>query len=251
MPLTRRTLLAAAFAQTPGYQSCTVIADRRLGKTFDSNPNLSRALFLPCSTFKIPNTLIGLETGVIPDENFVLPWDGVTRRFPAWNKDLNLREAIAASAVPYYQEVARRIGRDRMQTWLNRFGYGNRDISGPIDDFWLHGPLRITPLEQIAFLERLHKGELGIQPRNLTILKSIIRSEPAPGITMYSKTGWGFDLMPEVAWLVGWIEKDNQPSFFATIVTGTPSPKPLTQLRTELTLEHLRKLGLLPAADSR
>src|SRR5215510_9346372 len=66
---------------------------------------------LPASTFKVPNSLIALETGVVQDpDKDVFPWDGTTRSIEAWNKDHTLRSAIVASVVPVYQEIARRIG---------------------------------------------------------------------------------------------------------------------------------------------
>ena len=101
---------------------------------------------LPASTFKIPNSIIALETGVVEDpDKDVFKWDGVTRSIEPWNKDHTLRSAIAVSAVPVYQEIARRIGAERMQKYVDLFDYGNRDIGGGIDQFWLTGNLRIDP----------------------------------------------------------------------------------------------------------
>ena len=111
----------------------------------------SRLALLPASTFKIANSIIALETGVVTDpDKDVFKWDGTVRNFPDWNRDHTLRSAIAASAVPVYQEIARRIGADRMKTYVDKLDYGNRDISGaPIDHFWLSGNPRISPLQQI------------------------------------------------------------------------------------------------------
>ncbi|MCH5716867.1 hypothetical protein MKP07_11955 [Niabella hibiscisoli] len=67
---------------------------------------------------------MGLQTGKISSDSMVIPWDGVTRNIPDWNKDLNMYEAFRVSSVPYYQEVARRIGRDTMQFWLDSLKYG-------------------------------------------------------------------------------------------------------------------------------
>ena len=106
---------------------------------------------LPASTFKIPNSIIALETGVVEDpDKDVFKWDGVTRSIEAWNKDHTLRSAIAVSAVPVYQEIARRIGAERMQKYLDLFDYGNRDIGGGIDQFWLTGNLRIFEHMQVG-----------------------------------------------------------------------------------------------------
>ena len=79
--------------------------------------------FLPASTFKIPNTLIALETGVLRDENTVLKWNGEQHWNENWNKDLTLKEAFHASCVPCYQEIARKIGVERMNKYLKSFDY--------------------------------------------------------------------------------------------------------------------------------
>jgi beta-lactamase class D len=105
------------------------------------------------------NSVIALETGVVGDpDKDVFKWDGVTRSIPGWNKDHTLRTAIAVSAVPVYQEIARRIGAERMQKYVDAFEYGNRNIGGGIDRFWLTGDLRISPLEQIAFVDKLRRA---------------------------------------------------------------------------------------------
>ena len=116
---------------------------------------------LPASTFKIPNSVIALETGVVGDpDKDVFKWDGVTRSIEAWNNDHTMRSAIAVSAVPVYQEIARRIGAERMQKYVDLFEYGNRDIGGGIDQFWLTGNLRIDPVQQVDFVDRLRRGTL-------------------------------------------------------------------------------------------
>src|SRR5207302_1318723 len=113
---------------------------------------------LPASTFKIPNSVIALETGVVGDpDKDVFKWDGVVRSIEGWNRDHTLRSAIAASAVPVYQEIARRIGAERMQKYVDLFEYGNRDIGGGVDQFWLTGNLRIDPIQQIDFVDRLRR----------------------------------------------------------------------------------------------
>ena len=100
---------------------------------------------LPASTFKIANSLIALETGVVGDpDKDIFKWDGVVRSIEGWNRDHTLRSAIAASAVPVYQEIARRIGAERMQKYLDLFEYGNHDIGGGIDQFWLTGACAST-----------------------------------------------------------------------------------------------------------
>lgn len=145
---------------------------------------------IPASTFKIFNSLVALETGVVADQHTVIEWDGVTRGRSELNRDLDLQTAFRLSAVPHFQELARRIGPERMQRFIDAVGYGNRDISGGIDEFWLTGGLRISPREQVDFLVRLYRGDLPFAPRTVAIVKEMMVSERTPEHLIRSKTGW-------------------------------------------------------------
>src|SRR5690606_19074699 len=140
-------------------QGTFVLLDLQTGERVVHDAERARTGFIPASTFKIPNTLIALETGVASGAEFFLAWDSVAAPredwWPdAWARDNTLRTALPASVVWFYQELARRIGAERMHEYLERFGYGNRDISGGIDQFWLTGGLRISAEEQVDFLRR-------------------------------------------------------------------------------------------------
>ena len=173
---------------------------------------------LPASTFKIPNSLIALETGVVDDpDKDVFKWDGVTRSIEAWNKDHTLRSAIAASAVPVYQEIARRIGPERMQKYVDLLDYGNRDIGGGIDQFWLTGNLRIDPMQQVDFVDRLRRGVLPVSKRSQELVRDILPVTKVGDATIRTKSGLlGAELgKPSLGWMVGWAEKGSQQTVFA------------------------------------
>ena len=145
---------------------------------------------LPASTFKIPNSLIALETGVVGDpDKDVFKWDGVVRSIEAWNKDHTLRSAIAASAVPVYQEIARRIGQERMQKYVDLFDYGNHDIGGGIDQFWLTGNLRIDPVQQIDFVDRLRRSVLPVSKRSQDLVRDILPVTRVGDAVIRAKSG--------------------------------------------------------------
>ena len=173
---------------------------------------------LPASTFKIPNSLIALETGVVQDpDKDVFKWDGVNRDIEAWNKDHTLRSAIAVSAVPVYQEIARRIGQERMQKYVDLFEYGNRDIGGGIDQFWLTGNLRIDPVQQIDFVDRLRRGVLPVSKRSQELVRDILPVTKVGDATIRAKSGLlGAEIgKPSLGWLVGWAEKGSSATVFA------------------------------------
>jgi len=173
---------------------------------------------LPASTFKIPNSLIALETGVVEDpDKDVFKWDGVKRPIEAWNKDHTMRSAIAASAVPVYQEIARRIGEARMQKYVDLFEYGNRDIGGGIDQFWLTGNLRIDPVEQVDFVDRLRRRALPISRRSQDLVCDILPVTPVGDSIIRAKSGLlGAERgEPSLGWMVGWAEKGEAQTVFA------------------------------------
>ena len=183
-----------------------------------SDKDRSGQAFLPASTFKIPNSLIALETGVVGDpDKDVFKWDGVKRSIEAWNQDHTLRSAIAASVVPVYQEIARRIGVERMRKYIDLFEYGNRNIGGGIDQFWLTGDLRIDPIQQIDFVDRLRRGVLPVSKRSQDLVRDILPVTKVGETTIRAKSGLlGAELgKPSLGWLVGWAEKGGAQTVFA------------------------------------
>ncbi len=192
-----------------GFEGSILIYDLNNDRIAQHNPQRNGTAFLPASTFKILNSLIALETGVISDEIAVLTWDGIQRKIPEWNRDLNMREAIQLSAIWFYQVLARRVGHEQMQKWVTQARYGNQKIGGKddIDKFWLEGELRITPQEQIQFLRRLYNNDLPFSKRSLSIVKDIMLMEQTPDYTIRGKTGWiGFvdNVTPKIGWYVGY-----------------------------------------------
>ncbi|MGH8806613.1 MAG: class D beta-lactamase [Noviherbaspirillum sp.] len=171
--------------------------------------------FVPASTFKIFNTLVGLETGAVKDEFEVLPYGGKPQRIKAWEQDMNLHDAIRVSNVPVYQELARRIGAQRMQGYIDLVGYGNRDIGSAIDRFWLDGPLKISAVEQARLMARLAQRQLPFSERSMRIVRTSIQQKDTSGYTMFAKTGWADNSFPALGWLVGWIEKEGKIYAFA------------------------------------
>ena len=225
-----------------------LIYDLNSDQIYQHNRDRNATAFLPASTFKILNSLISLETGVIPDEIAILTWDGVQRSIPGWNRDLNMREAFKLSAVWFYQVLARRVGHERMQQWVNKADYGNQNIGGEadIDKFWLEGELRITPQEQIQFLRRLYHNDLPFSEKSFSTVKDIMIVEQTPDYTIRAKSGVvGFEQpeLPQIGWYVGYLEKDENVCFFATNI-DIRNDNDLSD-RMELTRRCFKDLELL------
>ena len=202
--------------------------------------------FRPHSTFKVPNTLVGLETGVITGERFALKWDGVKRDRAEWNRDTDLPAALKHSVVWFYQEVARRVGPRRMAAWVEKLGYGNRRIAGaPIDRFWLDGTLRISAIEQVEFLRRLHEHRLPVSREHVDLLLRLIELDRGPGWVLRGKTGLGPEKDGASGWLVGSVDRDGRRYLYALVLHGK-STDALMPLRRPMAEELLRRFGVLP-----
>ncbi len=173
--------------------------------------------FVPASTFKIANSLIGLEVGAVRDVEEVLPYGGRPQRLKSWEKDMNLRAAIKASNVPVYRELARRIGLERMREQLRRLDYGNGETGAVVDQFWLEGPLAISALEQTRFLRRLGRGELPLRRETMEAVREITLLERIGDAALHGKTGWHWpsDGGQQIGWWVGWVEREGRIHAFA------------------------------------
>lgn len=234
--------------QDLGVEGSIIIYDSKNDRTFQHNPARNSTAFPVASTFKILNSLISLETGVIADELAILTWDGIPRMIPEWNRDLNLREAFKLSAVWFYQVLARRVGYDRMKQWITQVKYGNQNIGEKdnIDNFWLEGKLQITPQQQIEFLQRLYRNDLPFSPRSLAIVKDIMVNEKTPDYTIRAKTGWfgfGKEGITNIGWYVGYIEKGANVYYFATNIDIRNKQDPAARL--ELTRRCFKDLAVL------
>ncbi|HEY8733271.1 MAG TPA: penicillin-binding transpeptidase domain-containing protein [Puia sp.] len=208
--------------------------------------NLSRyrdSSYTPAATFDIVNSLIGIQTGAIRDENMVVKWDGIKRGDDEWNRDLTMKEAFAVSSVPYFQEVTRRIGRDTMKIWIDSLGYGNRNMSGPIDSFWINNRLKIKPDEELGLAKKLYFDQLPFFKHTQDIVQSVMLREQNSNYKLSYKTGWGnLENGHEMAWVVGWIEENKHPYFFVLNIE-TPEPGRVQGVSVKLLREILARLG--------
>ncbi|HLD51958.1 MAG TPA: penicillin-binding transpeptidase domain-containing protein [Sediminibacterium sp.] len=170
--------------------------------------NLNRykdSAYSPASTFKVVHSLIALETGVVSDEKMTIQLDSA----------VTMETAFKNSIVPYYQEVARRIGKDTMQFWLDSLQYGNHSIGKSIDSFWLNNTIKLTPDEQLGIMKRLFFNQLPFQKRTHEIVKRMMLRESNANYQLSYKTGLTYNENgDQLGWVIGWIEENKHPYFF-------------------------------------
>ena len=238
-----------------GINGAFVVYDLKNDRYVRYNEQRCRERFSPKSTFKIPNSLIGLETGVIRDAEFVIQWN--REKYPPqanwnlepfvhWGKDQTLRSAIKYSVLWYYRELALQVGEQSMRKNVKAFNYGNGDTSGRVDNFWLNNVLKISADEQVEFLKAFYTGRLPVSKRSTAIVKDILVYEKAANYQLSAKTGGGaIDEGIFIGWFVGYLESNGTVYFFATNIEGK-SYLEIRDKRIELTKQILKSLGYLP-----
>lgn len=234
-----------------GIDGTFTMLNAQTGNFVRHNPKRAATRYLPAATFKIPNSLIALESKVATGPEFPIKWD--FSRYPqqpwwppSWAKNHTMRTALPNSVVWYHQEIARRVGRGRMQSYVNQFEYGNRNISGGIDQFWLTGGLRISADEQVDFLRRFYNRQLGVSNTTIQTVKDLLVLEQTSQYRLSAKSGWvglGDPSALQLGWLVGYLEREGQVYFFAMNIDIKKNEDAAACLM--ITKEVFHELGLL------
>lgn len=218
--------------------------DVTAARLFLVNDPRAQQRFSPASTFKIANSLIALETGVVRDENEIIPYRSDDPPFmQEWARDMSMREAIKLSNVPIYQELARRIGLARYREWLTRLSYGNGETGATLERFWLDGSLQISAVEEAHFVAALAQRKLPMSIRAQESVRDILKYETIRDYTIYAKTGWCRACQPQIGWWVGWVARGGRIFAFALNIDIT-NPKDLDK-RIPIAKAILSKLGVI------
>lgn len=235
-------------AQFGGYDGAFALYDEATENWLRYRPDQCCLRTSPCSTFKILNALIALETGVASGADFSLPWDGTRRSIEEWNRDQTLRSAFSASCVWYFQTLATRIGLKRYQEMLPNAGYGNSDVTGGVTRFWLESSLAISPDEQVHFLRRLHARQLIFSDKAVDTVLDIMTLSRHGQTIFRGKTGSGGNATKAtLGWFVGSVSTPRGDCFFATRITGGENASGRTA--REITEAILSSLRILPSLE--
>ncbi|MCP4180209.1 MAG: class D beta-lactamase [bacterium] len=238
------------------FNGSFILLDLKTDKTKVYNDSVASVRYSPCSTFKITNSLIGIESKVALNEDYKIKYDSLRNPpqswwntkepFKYWKRDHTLKSAIKYSVVWYYQELARRIGEEDMKRLLKRIDYGNNDISSGIDNFWLCGSIKISAKEQIDFLKKLYNKQLvGFSNQSQEIVKDIMLYESTENYKLYGKTGGG-DCWDDtvIGWYVGFVETESNTYIFA-LNMFVKSFNDLGNKRTDITKKILLDLKII------
>jgi beta-lactamase class D len=217
----------------PATHSCVVIQEIRVEQPVLARGDQCDTQLSPASTYKIPHALIALETGVVTLES-IEKWDGRKyARQPKWNQDHTVISALRPSVLWLFQRIAPRIGAARAAQWLEKFDYGNHNVSGPIEQYWVNGRLQVSAPQQVAFLRKFFGGTLPVQQRYRDAVRNGLRQQTGTvenslgvhrlegdwrGTTLFSKTGAATTPNYRVSWLVGMLQSGERQHVFASAV---------------------------------
>ncbi len=238
----------AKIIEIADVEGSILLFDFQKEKYYSNDLEWAKKEFLPASTFKVPNTIIALETGAIESDTTTFIWDGKPRKMEEWNKTMTLNEAFQVSCVPCYQEVAREIGYDRMKQYLGRFNYGNMQFTAKtVDKFWLEGKSGISQYQQIDFLERFYHDGLGVSERTTNLAKKIMVIDTRNSYVLSGKTGWSAENGNDNGWFVGYVEVGTDVYFFATNVRPKPgfNMERFADIRVDITKAALQGAGII------
>ena len=212
---------------------------------YSNNFGWSNKGHLPASTFKIANSILALENNLVANDSTILKWDGKKKLYKSWEQDLIFRDAFHYSCVPCYQELARKLGEQKMNEYLSKLNYGNIIVdSTNIDNFWLEGESRISQFQQIDFLNRFYNSYLPISNRTKEIMERMMVIEENKDYKLSGKTGWSVTDDIDNGWFVGYVVSKSDSYLFATNI----EPKPpldvnrFIKIRKEITFEALYML---------
>lgn len=197
----------------------------------------------PDSTIKIYSALFALEYGIISPENTGLSWDHTNYPYKEWNGDQTLDSAMRYSVNWYFQELNRRMGMEKLQNRFDQIDYGNRDLSGGLDDFWAESSLKISPIEQVEQMTRFYQNDLKFDPRNVGIVKDAMFLSSSNNGLLFGKTGTGdAGGLNKNGWFIGFVETEGNTYFFSTNIQNGENCSGSTAAKITLSILNDKKI---------
>lgn len=132
-----------------------------------------------------------------------------------------------------------------MKNLIEKAHYGNSDISGGIDAFWLSGGLRVSSNQQIEFLRKLHGDELPFSKSSMDILKDLMIVDNRSKYVIRAKTGSGKQDGKYIGWYIGYVTTKDDVFYFSNCIQSTERNPNFNNARTEIANIILAEMGIL------
>lgn len=240
-----------------GRDGCFALYDLKEDKLVTRfNPERCAQRTSPCSTFKVPLSLMAFDAGILTDESSALKWDGTKYPREAWNHDHTAATWMRDSVVWFSQRLTTQLGIEKVKSYLARLEFGNQDMSGGLTKAWLESTLLISPDEELRFWERYWREQLPVSKHAYAMTKAITLVETSPsGWTLHGKTGSGAKgaggprqrATYGLGWFVGHVAKGGREYVFVASYTDrVPSldRRPAGWVARDMAKKILEEMGL-------
>lgn len=199
------------------YDGSFVLFDSEAGTWQIYNKEYATLRISPNSTYKIYDALLGLESNIIKPAQSTMDWNGENYPFEAWNHDQDLNSAMQNTVNWYFQKIDQQAGADKVQAFFKKISYGNQNTDGDLSSYWLESSLKISPIEQVELLTKLHDNDFQFSTENINAVKDSILLSSSEYGSFYGKTGTGRINGQDInGWFVGFIETSGHTYYFAT-----------------------------------
>lgn len=211
----------------------------------------------PGSTFKIPLALMGYDLGLLKSaQEPEWAYDpSLKAPFKSWRQATTPRRWLRYSVVWYSQRLTRSLGMLQFQRYVDDFNYGNRDLSGDagqdngLTHAWLSSSLKISPQEQMDFLQKVFAGGTAVSPQAHQKLRQALPGYEVGSLQVIEKTGtvWQLDQNGarsslQSGWFVGLVQEGDAAYVLvhlrreAVAETGFAGSRARTELLSQLPL---------------
>ena len=210
-----------SFFDEKKVDGCFTMLDNATGEITVYNMGLDTMRFLPAETFDVLNGMVALHTGVLTDEKMNLSISNLDSNNVS--KNVNITESFKSNSIPFFQQVAKNIGYDTLQSWVDSVSYGNKKLGEQVDQTWINNSTKISPDEQLGFMKRLYFEQLPFRKSVQLSMKELMVVNDNTDYKLSYKTGSGKNEKNEnIGWMIGWIEENRHVYFFVTLLQ---SPK--------------------------
>ncbi|MDX2083237.1 MAG: class D beta-lactamase [Rickettsiales bacterium] len=203
--------------------NCFLVAEN--GKIIEQNGDC-KTRHTPCSTFKIAISLMGYDQEFLVDETHPeFPFKPEYIHYSEmWKRSQNPTTWMKYSVVWYSQIITQKLGKEKFSAYVKKFNYGNQNVFGDegknngLTESWLDSSLKISPEEQVQFLQKLLDDKLSVSAKAQQMTRNILFVEELPhDWKLYGKTGscGSSDDKKQNGWFVGWVQKEKHKIIFA------------------------------------
>ena len=212
--------------------------NNQLGDVTVYNMEVDTQRFSPGTSFDVFTSLVGIQTGKISNENTVIQTDS------AKDAALSFKQAFKNSSTDFFRALANQIGKANLKLWIDSIGYGNKNISGPVDSFWLNNQLKISADEQLGFVSKLYFNQLSFQNYAQQMVQDQMLQEDNSLYQLSYATGSGHDEKENsIGWVLGWIIENRHVYFFVTFVKSPERDLDIKPIGVHISKSILKSMG--------